>query len=505
MRVPFTIGYSEGRAKNRASGRLVNMFLEKGPPGDEGKIFLSACPGLKFWADTGTGREIRGIYRSSPTRPKADTPELLYVVSHDKLYQYEADKTKTEIGTLKTLSGRVSMADNGGELMIVDGPNGYIYNWNSEEFKRIKDRDFPGGRKVIYQDGYFIVSPTDTGQMNVSTLYDGTSWDALDFASAEGNPDNTMSIETDHRELWNFGERSTSVWINTGAADFPFERIQGSFIEKGCGARDSVAKIDNGVLWLTHERQVARAVGYSPQIVSTRQMDYEIANYGTTSDAFAFAYTFEGHPWYQLTFPSDGKTWVLDMATTLWHQRSSWTDAHPDQQFRHRANCYTLFDNKHIVGDYRNGLIYELLSTHYADYRRPVLKEFTINIPSDGIKRIVHKSLELEMEYGEGAYGDYMTDTEGKYVLDTDHNFVVVADNETETSPRVYALVDYSNDGWSWQGERMVKIGQLGDYLFRAPMYKLGTSRQRSYRVRCSDPVDLALIGAHVEGDIERG
>ncbi len=500
MRVPFTIGHYQGRSKAIASSRLVNMFTEIGPIGEESKFILSACPGLKLWADTGKGREIRGIYRSSPS------PELLYVASHDKLYQYEADKTKTEIGTLETLSGRVSMADNGSELILVDGENGYIYDWNSEEFNRITDRDFPGGHHVIFQDGYFIVSPADTAQMNVCRLYDGTSWDALDFASAEGNPDNTVNIETDHRELWNFGERSTSVWINVGAADFPFQRIQGSFIEKGCAAKDSVAKIDNSVFWLSHEGQVVRATGYSPQIVSTRQMDYQIANYGTIKDAFAIAYTFEGHAWYQLTFPAEGKTWVLDLATTLWHTRSSWDDAHPGQEWRHRANCYALFDRKHLVGDYRNGLIYELTSKHHTDYLNPIYKEFTISTIHADKKPITHTSLELEMQYGEGAYGDYMTDTEGKYVLDTNNQFMVVADNETGTSPNVYATVDYSDDdGWTWIGQRMTKIGQLGDYLFRPVLHKLGQARQRIYRIRCSDPVELSMSGAYLEGKADRG
>jgi len=118
MEIPFTIGHREGRSKNKASGRVINMFLEVSPNTGEKEMFLCACPGLKFWADTGTGREIRGIWRSKPDS------EYLYVVSHDKLYQYQQDKTKTELGTLKTLSGRITMADNGQELMIVDGDNG---------------------------------------------------------------------------------------------------------------------------------------------------------------------------------------------------------------------------------------------------------------------------------------------------------------------------------------------------------------------------------------------
>jgi hypothetical protein len=56
----------------------------------------------------------------------------------------------------------------------------------------------------------------------------------------------------DHREIWLFGNNTTEIWINIGDPDFPFQRIQGAFLEIGCAAPYSVAKADNSLILARH-------------------------------------------------------------------------------------------------------------------------------------------------------------------------------------------------------------------------------------------------------------
>jgi hypothetical protein len=105
------------------------------------------------------------------------------------------------------------------------------------------------------------------------------------------------------------------VFGNSGAADFPFERINGSIIQYGCAAKHSPAQFDNSVLWLGDGHEGAgivwRAQGYNPVRISTHALENEFRSYATVADAQGYVYQQNGHTFYVLTFPTAGKTWVL--------------------------------------------------------------------------------------------------------------------------------------------------------------------------------------------------
>jgi hypothetical protein len=123
-------------------------------------------------------------------------------------------------------------------------------NWT---VSAITDADFPGASSADFLDGYTIFTEPDSGRWFISDLYDADAFDALDFATAEGSPDKLVRVFVDHREAIAFGEDATEVYANTGGADFPFSRIEGAFIEKGCIAPASIAKMDNGVFFVGNE------------------------------------------------------------------------------------------------------------------------------------------------------------------------------------------------------------------------------------------------------------
>ncbi len=471
MRLTGFIGPSYTlRSVNFDCQRSVNLYPEfdETGTGKEREIaMLVGTPGLRQLLTVGEG-PIRGVFTASNG--------IIYVVSKDKLYSVDASWSPSYIGQLNTVGGQVSMADNGQQLCLVDGPCGYIYTFATAAFARITSGNFLGADKVAFQDGYFIFNKPNTGQFYITGLYDGFTIDALDFATAEGAPDNIVSLLSDHRELWLFGDRSVEVFFNSGNPDFPFERVQGAFIEHGCAAAHSVAKLDNTVFWLGQDDKGAGVVyaaqGYAPNRISTHAVEYAIQSYGDPSDAVAYTYQQDGHSFYALNFTSANTTWVFDTKTNLWHER---TYTNSGQQERHRANCHAFAYNTHVVGDYQTNQLYALDMGYYSDNMQPITRLRVAPHLTQGLKRLFFNSFQLDMETGVGLDGI-----------------------QQGTDPQV--MLQFSDDGGhSWSNEKWVSAGKLGKTKHRALWRRLGQSRDRVFRVKVTDPVKVILMGVEVD------
>jgi hypothetical protein len=305
------------------------------------------------------------------------------------------------------------MADNGTQIFIACNPLSYIYNVSTLAFAQITDVDFPGAGSVGYLDGYFVFNEPDSQKFWVTSLLDGTAIDPLDFASAEGYPDDVVALIVDHREIFLFGNTSVEVWYDAGTPDFPLARIQGAFMEVGCEAAYSVAKLDNSVFWLGSDARgrgiVYRANGYTPARISTNAVEYAIQSYGNITDAIGYTYQQDGHPFYVLIFPSAEATWVYDVSTQLWHERAGFENG---QFVRHRSNCQMSFNDEIVVGDYEDGRVYAFDLDVYADddqIQKWLRSWRALPAGQNNLKRTAHHSLQLDAETGIGlnAYPAY--------------------------------------------------------------------------------------------------
>ena len=538
MKTPILGGSYVARSINAADNRMVNLFAEAIPEGSGGKEagFLLRCPGLRLLATVGSG-PIRGLWV---------TNGVAYVVSGNKFYSLSTSYTATLIGTVSG-SGPVSMADNGTQIFIACNPLSYIYNTSTAVFAPITDVDFPGAGSVGYLDGYFVFNEPDSQKFWVTSLLDGTSVDPLDFASAEGYPDNVISLIVDHREIFLFGTTSVEVWYDAGTPDFPLARIQGAFMEVGCEAAYSVAKLDNSVFWLGSDARgrgiVYRANGYTPARISTNAVEYAIQSYGSISDAIAYTYQQDGHPFYVLIFPSAQATWVYDVSTTLWHERAGFKNG---EFTRHRSNCQMSYNSEIVVGDYEDGRLYAFDLDVYADddqIQKWLRSWRALATGQNNLKRTAHHSLQLDAETGVGlnAYPAYDGEdlateagdiivaefVQGYLVTQAGDQLVTEAGdgNEplvTQVQPAEdyngYALeteaytaapgydpqvmLRWSDDaGHTWSNEHWNSMGKLGAYGTRTIWRRLGMTekiRDRVYEVSGTDPVKIAIMGAEL-------
>jgi len=501
MQSPILGSAYVARSVNAADNRMINLFPEVIVEGGKGPAFLNRAPGLRLEVAVGTG-PVRGLWAFGG---------YAYVASGNTLYRIDSQYNITTIGLLAN-DGPVSMTDDGIHLFIACNGPSFVYNANTLAFGEITDIDFPGALTVSYLDGYFVFIEPNSQRVWVTQLLDPTSIDPLDFASAEGSPDDLVSSITDHSEVWLFGTNSVEVWYNAAGSGFPLQRIQGAFNEIGCAATYSVAKLDNGLFWLGADSRgrgiVYRSNGYTGVRVSTHAVEWQIQQYGDISDAIAYTYQQDGHAFYVLTFPTANTTWVYDVSTQAWHERASFTNG---DFGRHRSNCQMAFNSEVIVGDYQNGNLYAFDLEVYADFNRPQkwLRSWrALPTGANTLKRTAQHSLQLDAETGVGLPG--ITQVPGHIYLTP---FIIVGDfyinDELLIVPEVNDYVQpkimlrWSDDGGhTWSNEHWKSMGGVGEYGTRVIWRRLGMTnklRDRVYEVSGTDPVKVAIIGAELQ------
>lgn len=434
---------------------LVNVY-PRASTGGKYPFNLINTPGLAFFCELPTF-PVLGLHNNKGR---------VFAVTPSKMYEIFKDGTFKELGNVD-LKGRVVMEDNGTQVVAVDGFKGFYYDARLNEVKQITDEAFYPATTVTYQDGYFLFDRKGTGQFFISELLD-VAFDPLDFATAEGQPDNLVAVLSDHREIFLFGTETIEVWYNSGASDFPFERNQGAFIEKGCGARYSVAKQNNTVYFIGSDLMVYQMAGYTPVRISTHAVEKTLKDVDL-NDALAYTYQDEGHLFYVLTIPSRDITWCYDISTGAWHVRQSY------QFGRHQSNNAIFFNSKTLVGDFQNGRIYQMAGNFYTDDGEPVIREFVLPTVNNGREFLTVDSLEFDMGTGVG---------------------LILGQGE-DPELRVY----FSKDSGKTYSEsfKRGRIGKVGEYLTRAKVNRFGAARQFTFKVEISDPIPIDIGGAWVE------
>lgn len=477
MKSPILGSSYVARSVNAADNRMVNLFPEMTAEGGKEAAFLSRCPGLRTLV-TFSSAPIQGIHAFGG---------YLYVVSGGDLYRVDTSWVAVRIGAV--MGGSISMADNGDTLFIATSVTSYLYNSSTNSLAPIGSPDFLGAVTVAFIDTFFVFNVPGTGQFQSVTCSNaaGPIWplvfDATDYATAEGSPDALLSLIADHREVWLFGANSVEVWYNAGGAGFAFSRIQGAFLELGCAAAFSVAKLDNSLFWLGSDDRgfgiVYRANGYSGVRVSTHAIEFAIAQYSTISDAIAYTYQQEGHSFYVLSFPTGNATWAFDVSIGVWHERA-YLDPTTGGFGRHKASFHANFGGENVVGDYALGVIYAYDLDVYADGAaiQKWLRSWRA-LPSgqNNLKRSAQHSLTLDCQAGVGISTGQGSD------------------------PQV--MLRWSDDGGhTWSNEHWRSLGAQGAYGYRTIWRRLGMTlklRDRIYELSGTDPVKIAIMGAELE------
>lgn len=464
IRIPFTGPAYESKSDDNNSQKLINWYTVSDRQGKSSPV-LYPTPGAVAWItpNSSAGATGRGILSLN---------NLMYVVIGDKFYDVTPSGVATERGTLNTTFGKVQLATVGSYIMMIDGTNGYT--WDGTTFAVITDIDFnDAATSLTSMDGYAIISQPDTDVFFISDLNDPTSWEGLDFATAEGYEDNLVAVQALNRQLWLIGEDTTEIWFNSGDI-FPFTRIDGVFLEFGCVDRKTVATGTGAIYWVAKNRVGALSViqtsGTELQIISNDAINTKLERVTDVEGAEGFCYTQDGHEFYVVTFPKDNLTLVYDAVENAWHERTS-IDPNTNAEGHYRFRAMGYISGNHYVMDHFSGTIFELSPTTYAEDGNAIIRRRrTAPISVDNVYATMN-SLTVEIDNSKGLATGQGSD------------------------PMISLRV--SKDGGHIFSEWMDRsASKLGGYRQRAVWHRLGTGRDFVFELRASDPIEWVISGA---------
>lgn len=454
---------------------LVNWYCEVDvtkSPKDRGVISLYPCPGRTL---------LSTIDPTAPLRGMMVVPggQILLVVCGNKFYSVTTNYVATQVGTLSTATGPVSITNNGASAYLADGATRYGYDLVSHAFGVLTDGAFTGANTVDVVDNFIVYDNPNSNQFGCTNVNTVTS-SATNFASTLTAPGNLTGLICDHRQVFLLSENTSEVWNDVGNFPFPFAIVPGASMQHGCAARGSIARLGESFAFLARDSRGQAVVvtmnGYAPVRISTHAIETAIQKYSVISDAIAYSYQQNGHEFYVLTFPSADATWVYDLSTSaamgypMWHRRG-WRDTR-NVLHRDRSNCQAVFGGNVIVGDFENGNIYKMDLSSYTDNGSLIPRIRTCRHLTQGLARVFYSSLQLQFQPGVGD----------------------------STTPDPRANLEWSNDGgFTWSNGRLAKIGKTGAYKHRAIWRQLGEARDRIFRVTVTDPVFACIVSAELD------
>lgn len=446
------------------AARTVNLYPVVSKEGSEPSA-LYGTPGKTLFATAGIGAN-RGALSAANSRA--------FVVSDSGLYEVDSAGVTTLRGSLDSSAGIVTMAENGFQLMVCDGSKGYIFTYLTNVFEKITDADFPSAGAVDFVNGYFVVNENETGKFFISGLYDGLSWNALDFASAESSPDKLIRAVNFIGYLGLFGENTFELWRNTGDSTFPFSRLSGS-TPIGCASPYTILSLDTSVFWVGRTLEgtgiVYKAQGFNPTRISTNAIELILQRVSQPELLRAWSYQQNGHVFYAITGSDLETTLVYDLSTEVWHERAYLEEDGTYSQDL-AATCMFAF-GKHLVGDRVNGNIYELSEDVYTDNGDYIKRLRVYTHLIDELKQIRYSELKIFCETGVGLQSG-----QGENPL---------------------LSLRMSKDGArTWGDYYSTSMGAVGKYQTEVNFRRLGISQQTTFEISTSEPCKIAFIGSYL-------
>jgi hypothetical protein len=465
--LPIAGGFYQSSSLPISAQQCINWYpnIVQAPALSQETLF--GCPGLSQLVTTGEiSQQNRGVHVKNG---------IFYFVNADKLYRLNDDGggtfSYTSLGIV-TGSGKVSMADNGTQLMILDpGGDGFIYNEDAgTPFQQILSAGFTANgdpQIVVFIDGYFVCT-TDSKKFISSAPNDGLSWDALDAGTAEADPDIIRSAFVFQNQLFILGSETVEVFENVGGTGFPFQRIGGFIIPKGISSPFGITATTNSFVFIGAGTNESAAIwgftGNGVEKISTTAIDSVLSKLSDSELAQVTAVSYADSGAYFSGFALPNTNFFYDSISGRWHERRSFSGG---QTQRWRGGFMAQAYGRVIVGDILDGRIGELDMSVYSEYGNTIFRRIRLQPLFNLGNAIFASSMELTMESG-------------------------VGDLEV-IEPKI--RMRHSDDAKKWSNELKRNIGRMGEYAKRAIWRRLGRiPRFRIFEFTMTDPVKPVII-----------
>lgn len=426
--VPLGYASHKRRTTWNPQVRVVNMLAEKSDTNTFNGVDHIQRPGLRLFATIAIP-PVQGVFRQAGTF----NGDFLAAAGAE-LYRLTDAGVPTYIGNLQG-GGRFVAAATANRAILVSDQ--FANSTNGTVLTLVAMPDSRPVGSVAQLNGYFILP-----ELNSARFYwiepGQTDPDGLSFATTESSPGNILKVERVGDELWFFKEEGIEVWVPTGDADLPFQRVPGRNYDKGARSRDSICRFDNSVVWVGNDSLVYLAEA-QPVRISTHTIEEQVRK-SAVSDLRAWSFSIDGHTLYCLT--TGGGTFVYDASSQIWSEFKSY------ERDYWRAYVGDQGETFVVTGDRETGRLYRMDAQVSNDLGQPIERILTGGVPVSG-PPVRCDSFDLYISTG------------------------------TAADPNLYpkARIRWSDDMETYGDWEDVSIGRQGQYGIPVRLNRLGAMR----------------------------
>jgi hypothetical protein len=395
-----------------------------------------------------------------------------YRVMGSKFVKIERSGAVVELGTVVP-GGQAKFDYSFDRLAIVSGGN--LYYWDGSVFTQVVDPDLGTVFDVVWIDGYFML--TDGEFLIVTELSDPTSIDPLKYGSSEVDPDPILAIKEIRKEIYAINRNTIEVFQNIGGTEFPFQRIEGAQMTKGCLGTNSVTVFQDALAFLGSGRNEPLAVyiGINGNVVkiSTREVDQGLQEFTETEliNTIVEARVDESNEFLYVHLPD--RTLVYDAAASRAVNAPAWflLTSGVEETGKYKArNMVWIYDRWYVADENKIGYFTDEASTHWGS---KVTWDFSTTIIYNESNGGIFHELELVA-------------LTGRVALDVD--------------PQIWT--DYSRDGETWSQRKYINSGKRGERNKR--LLWLSQGMMENWRIqRFGGDSDSFLSIARLEAQLE--
>jgi hypothetical protein len=360
------------------------------------------------------------------------------------------------------------------KLAIASG--GRLYYWDGV-LSQVTDPDIGVVLDVAWVDGYFMT--TDGEFLIVTELSNPPEVNPLKYGSSEVDPDPIVAVLKLRNEIHALNRHTIEVFDNVGGELFPFQRIDGAQIQKGCVGTHACCVYMDRIAFLGSGRNEAPSIyvgaSASTQKISTQEIDSLLLTYTESqlSQVKLESRNDKSNQYLYVHLPD--RTIVYDAVASealdeqVWFTLSSSLVGFS----QYRARNFVWAYDKWLVGDPQSNDVGYISSSVGHHWGQQVRWEFgTVIVYNEG-KGAIFNQLEL-----------------------------VSLTGSTEVGKNPQISTSYSHDGQSWSQDRSISVGTSGNTKKRLAWFQQG--HMRNWRVqRFRGDSDSHVSFVRLEAQIE--
>lgn len=359
--------------------------------------------------------------------------------------------------------------------------NGNLFYWDNSNLVKVTDADLGNVLDMIWVDGYFMT--TDGSYLVVTELTNPTQINPLKYGSSESDPDSIKALLKIRGEVYALNRYSIEVFDNIGGSLFPFQRVSGALINKGCLGTNAACSYTmttyTGVAFLGSARNEPPAIWFGVNgttvPLSNVEIDTILQGYSETqlSQVLIESRVDKNHNFLYVHLPD--KTLVHDANASLvvgepvWFILTSSLIGYGTYRARNLVWCY----DKWISGDITTsklGYFVNDVSHHYGAVNG---WEFATAIIYNASEGVIFHELEL-----------------------------ISLTGNVDVSAKPTVWTNYSTDGVTWSQERPRTAGRQGRRDCRLNWLQCGNMKNwriQRFRGTSDAHISIARLEARLE------